>query len=203
MTNKTATRDDLNYNPHKLAIAEVGQNFLKTGKEGFPFAQKALELLLQDIGFSDPGIARTITDPGVIGKSLKNELDVYNEVTQGDSVGVTIDEYKTAFNEYLDGKSSDLAKRARSELRQFRNMSYQDIMLEVAKADHDIKGYKLGKNTKEEADAAEEVKEKYTNVVDTLMLLRQDRISDLTRRVEKSVTKDVFTEMYTPSEDSE
>lgn len=181
--------EQLSYDWNILGLANVAQDYSRQGKEGL--TKKSLELLLGDIGV-DPATARTITDPKVMNLATKNYLDVYNQGRAHQKVGDLLNYHGSTLEKYLGENTA----RARAELSEYNEQKYGKILLEIEKAKHTIEGYKLGKNSKEEAKSAEETIKKYEKLRTTIVLLEQQNMASFRARVEDSYTRDVLNELY-------
>lgn len=195
--------DSLSYDWRKLELAEVAQDYLSQGPEAYPLAQKSLELLLDDINFSDPGIMKTVTDPEVIHKTIKNELDIYIEGYKTQTVEDIFDYDLNAnlVEKYLGEDSG----KVKEKLKAFLNKNYSDIEKSVKKAQHILKGEELEANSDEEIKEAKATQKEYKDVYSTIETLKQKRKSDHRVRVEDEMYKDFFKATYLtpPKEEKE
>ena len=194
--------DQLSYDWHKLELADVAKEYFNQGEQGFPHAQKSLELLLQDIGLSDPGIVKTITDPEVIQKTIENELEVYREGYKTQTVEDMLKYHQGSLEKYLGENTS----KVREELKPFLDTKYTEIMQEIITARHTLEGKKKGvKTSEEQVKSAEETMKKYEKVFMTVSLLEQQKKSELRNRVEDAYVRDTFRELYLsePKENTE
>ena len=190
-------KDRLGYNHNYLELgASVAENYLKQGEAGIPIARKSLELLLKDIGFSDPWISKTVTDPSIVSKTIENMLDTYYKATKDETVSEIFDFYKEDFEKYLGGNSV-----AKDELKPYMDKDYSKILWEYEKAGHVIEGkekYDLGSN--EEVDSAKKTIEKYQKLIRTIGMIKSRKQSQFRNRVEDEVTKENFDKMYPKKE---
>lgn len=186
--------DELSYDWNKLELADVAQDYLKQEGGDSPLVKKSLDLLLQDIGASDPGILRTLTDPEVIQKTIKNELDFYYEGLQNQTVGDRFKYYSKTIEKYLGAESG----KVQEKLQSFLDTKYQEIHKKVISAEHTISGKKKGVEgiSDEDVESAKETLKKYAEVYETLHILEQQRKSELRNRVEDAYYEDRFKEIY-------
>jgi len=185
----------LSYDWHKLELADVAKDYLSQGKEALPLVKKSLELLLKDINVSDPGIVKTITDPDVIQKTIKNELDVYREGYKTQTVEDMLVYHGSTLERYL----GENTQKVREELKPFANQKYTEIMQEVITAQHTLEGKEKGvKVSDEDVKSAEATLKKYEKVLTTISVLEQQKKSELRKRIEDSYNKDILESFYLP-----
>lgn len=199
---KEKKEDDLptlSYDWNLLGYATVAGEYLKRGRDGVPYTKKSLEYILNDANINDPWILKTVTDPEVLRKTVANQLDTYNQFKERQTIGDLVSYYNTDLTKYL----GDNFESASAELKEFEKEKYADIERKIAEADYIIKGGKLGKNTKEEVEKAQKIKEKYEKVTSTFDILQSLKYGKFRTRVEEGVAVDVLNEMYSPKVDSE
>jgi len=193
----TTIAQQLSYDPELLGLSQVAGQYLQQGEQGLPIARKALELLLIDMKVADPALVRTVTDPKVIEKTLKNQADVYEEHRAQQTVGDMLRTYQVGLEAYL---GTEKAAKARAELQGFENQKYGDITRKLAQAEHIIKGFKIGSNTKEEAEAAQKTLTEHQKLMATISILRQARMSAFGQRTETAYAEDALNELYADQE---
>ena len=190
---------NLSYDWNLLGNANVAQEYLKRGRDGVPYTQKSLELILSDANIQDPWIINTVTDPEVVRKTVANQLETYNQFKERQTIGDLITYYNTDLSKYL----GDNFESTNKELGTFAKMKYADLEREIEEADYIIKGGKLGKNSDEEVEDAEKNKEKFGKVVHTFGILQGLHYGKFRTRVEEGVAVDVLNEMHSPKKESE
>jgi hypothetical protein len=190
---------NLSYDWNLLGNANVAGEYLKKGRDGVPYTQKSLELILKDANISDPWIINTVTDPEVVRKTVANQLETYNQFKERQTIGDLTTYYSTDLSKYL----GDNSKYAHDELGGFAKEKLSDILRNIEEADYIIKGGKLGKNSAEEVEAAEKAKEKYEKVAHTFDILQGLHYGKFRTRVEEGVAVDVLNDMYSPKKESE
>lgn len=190
---------NLNYDWKKLELAQVAESYLKEqGEQGLPFAKKSLELILKDIGVAEPWLIKTISDPEVIQKTIRNQLEVYNEFKQEQTVSDIIKYNSGTLEDYL-GKDSG---RVSKELEPFMNRKYLDIQKEIGEAKYMIEGKeKYGKGSDEDVEKYKKVIEKYDKVVAAVSILESRKHSKLRNRVEDATTKEVMQNIFLPKKE--
>ena len=196
MENKQPT---LSYDWNLLGNAQVAQQYLAQGKEGVPFAKKSLELILSDAEIRDPWIVQTVTDPEVLNKTIKNQLETYGQYKGDQTIGDLLNYYSKDISKYL-GNS---AKVASEELKKFRKEKYSDIIKKINKSNYIIEGKKYDRSSDKEVEVAEKTIEKYQKVPLTFNLLEGLYFGRFRTRVEEEVTKDGLRELYKPKESKE
>lgn len=189
----------LNYDWNLLGNAQVAQQYLAQGKEGVPFAKKSLELILSDAEIGDPWIVQTVTDPEVLNKTIKNQLETYGQYKGDQTIGDLLDYYSKDISNYL-GNS---ARVASEELARFKKEKYSDIIKKLDKARYIIKGKEYNRSSDKEVKVAEKTIEKYQKIPLTFNLLEGSYLGRFRTKVEEEVTKDGLRELYKPKESKE
>lgn len=194
-------KPQLNYDWRKLELAEVAESYLKDqGERGIPYAQKSLELLLEDIGVKDSWLVKTISDPQVIQKTIKNQLEFYNKYQQEETVGDLLKYHSKTLEGYLKADS----KKAFEEFKSFENKKYSDIEKEVAKAQYMIKGkkqFELGSD--EDIKKYEKTIKKYEKVMTVVSILKAKNKDELRRKVDDAQMKDSFKYLFSEEYDKD
>jgi len=189
---------NLSYDWNLLGNANVAGEYLKKGRDGVPYTQKSLELILKDAKINDPWIINTVTDPEVVRKTVANQLETYNQFKERQTIGDLITYYNTDLSKYL----GDNFESANTELGTFAKLRYADIERKIDEAEYTIKGGKLGKSSDTEVEEAEKTREKYGKVIQTFDILQGLHYGKFRTRVEEGVAVDVLNEMYSPKKDS-
>ncbi|MFH1503138.1 MAG: hypothetical protein ABIE36_00580 [Candidatus Diapherotrites archaeon] len=202
MAEKEKTKEEekpsLSYDWNLLGYAKIAEEYLRQGREGIPFAKKSLELILNDIKTEDPWIVKTVTDPEVLRKTIKNQLDTYSQCKEKQTIGDLLAYHGNDLSKYL----GDNLKVANEELGKFAKEKYSDIVKKIKEANHTIMGKELGKNSDEQAEEAEKVKEQYQKVTTPFDLIEGLYFGRFRTRVEEEVTKDVLNSLFSPEEES-
>ena len=198
MTNekKLYEKEVLKYDWHKLEFSLLAKEYLEQGEEGMPLAKQSLELLLKDIPCGNPGLVKTLTDERVIPLTIKNELEIY----MGGYNAQTVEEMLAYHDAILKDYAGDNFSKVKEELKPFLTKKWSDILLDMEKAKHIIKGEKLKTNSKEEVESAKKTFEKYQKVYNTIKLIEQKQHSKLRQKVEDAYAKEVLESMYSPKE---
>ncbi len=186
---------NLSYDWNLLGNARVAAQYLSQGKEGLAFARKSLELILQDAEIQDPWIISTVTDPEVVRKTIRSQLETYEQFRGEQTVQDLTERYEGKLSDLLE----DEAETALSELGEFSGRKYGEILKEIDTLDYVIEGKKYDRSTYEEVETAKEQKERYEKVNHTIELLEGLSSMNFRTRVEEAVTKDALREMYSPT----
>ena len=196
-----AEKLNLPYDWNKLEIAQAAGDYLKQGEKGLPYVQKSLELMLQDIGFSEPIAARTLSDPQIAGKAISNYLMEYNNQKQDQ----TIEDFMNYHGKTIEKYLGDGASRVNEELEPFMKKTYGEVFKELGKAQHIIEGdeNELGLYSPEQVENAKKTRENYRTILTTISVLEDRKISALKDRVSDAVAKDVFNQLYKPKEENQ
>lgn len=189
----------LNYDWNLLGNAQVAQQYLAQGKEGVPFAKKSLELILSDAEIGDPWIVQTVTDPEVLNKTIKNQLETYGQYKGDQTIGDLLDYYSKDISNYL-GNS---ARVASEELARFKKEKYSDILKKIEKSNLIIEGEKHDLSSEKDVEEAKRTIEEYEKVPLTFSLLEGIYFGRFRTRVEEEVTKDGLRELYKPKDKKE
>lgn len=190
--------EELGYDWHKLELYEIANEFLSQGKQGIPLAKKSLEMILKDkdISGSDP-ISITFKDPRVMELAIKNGLKIYQEAYSEQTLGDLVKSNEDALKSY----AGENAEKIKKELEPFYGKKMKDIMKEMEKAEHIIKGEELGLNSEEQAKSAKEEYNKYAKIYTAINLLEEKRKSGLRRKVEDAYHKDAFNDLFAEEEE--
>lgn len=195
---KKEVKLNLSYDWNKLELAQVAEDYLKQGEKGIPLAKKSLELVLQDIGASDPWIIKTITDPDIINKTIKNQLETYFSFKKDQTIKDFINYHGKNIETYV----GENTLRLQGELKPFMDKKYGDILIENGKAQHIIEGkekYDLGSD--KDVEGAKKTLEKYQKVMLTIHKLESRKLSQLKNRVEEEEAKEFFKILYPKPKD--
>jgi hypothetical protein len=197
--NKGDKKPELKYDWNILGYAQVAEEYLSQGtNEGVALAKKSLELILKDAKISDPALVHTVTDPEVIHKTIENQLNLYNQFKEDQTVSNLIGQYSADISKYL----GENAKVAKKELEGFKDEKYSDIIKKFGKSKHIIDGNKkFGLGSEEDVASAKKTMEKYQKVIQTFGMLERQYLSKFKARVEDEVVKESLKEMYKPKEE--
>lgn len=196
---KLYEKEVLKYDFHNLELSLIAEDYLKQGEEGMHLAKTALELLLKDIPSGNSGLVKTLTDEKVIPLTIKNELEIYMEGYNAQ----TVEEMLAYHDAILKDYAGDNFSKVKEELKPFLNKKWSDILLDMEKAKHIIKGEKLKASSKEQVESAKKTFEKYQKVYNTIKLIEQKQHFKLQQKVQDAYVKKAFEEMYTPKEKEE
>ena len=185
----------LGYDPHKLELYEIANEFFSQEKKGL--AARTLEILLEDPDICPDPLARgELMKPGVIEKLVKSGLSTYQEFYLDQTIRDIIKYNESALKSYAGEK----AEKIKKELEPFYGKKLDDIMKEMKKAEHIIEGKELGLNSETEAKSAEEKYNKYAKIFNAINLLEEKRKSGLRRKIEDAYYKDSFNELFASKE---
>jgi len=190
------TPETLGYNPLDLMYAQVAGEYLNQGtEEGVALAQKSLEKILEKRNLENWN-SKTVQDPNIIQKTIKNQLDDYNAYKSNQTIGELIKYNGKSLDKYVEGGS----QRVQEELSEFVDMKYGDVEKEIAIAKYIIDGEKLGVRSKEEVEKAKEKIQKYQKVALTIEMASQRDLSKFKSEVEDNAGEDslkkVIKELY-------
>jgi len=189
----------LPYDWRKLELAPVAGSYISQGEQGKPLARKALELLLEDIGYANSWLGQTVKD-APLEKAIGNCLGEYSvqnsEQTIGDYLSVNEDVLKKYKAETVDALKKDLGPSMSTK--------YQEIFNENEKAEHIIKGkekHNIGSD--EEVERAKATTKKYEKVIPGLSIIENGKISKLRDRVETAYNQDLLDSLYSNKKEAE
>ncbi len=186
------------YDKTILRYARVVNQYLEQGKEGIPYAKKALEKILTMTGRDDGWEARTLTDPNVIERTIKNQLDDYTTYLSNKNVRDILKMNEETLKATLGNKYQVMRK----ELKGLEKENYHEIQKKVAQAEHVLKGYKSLKiGTEADAKKAEKTIMKYQKLLITIQQIEEGKNKDFSREVEKELDQEMLQKMYTPEQE--
>jgi hypothetical protein len=193
-------KSELKYDYRILANASVAASYLKQGEQGLPYAKKSLELILKDAKITDPWVRKTVTDPAVMQKALKSQLETYSECAEKETVGDLLTPYENDLKKYL----GDNFQAYQTDLESLKDEKFSDIGKQIERADYIIKGNKKHKLfSDEEVKGAEGTINKYQRIIAAIQTLQERDLTKFKRKVEDAVLSDEFAELYKPEEKEE
>ncbi len=185
---------EYNDRANKLEGILAADAFFKQGKDAEPLARKAAEGVYKKIGLSDlsSGLARTVSDPRVVGLAIENVTKEYDEIVGKLTIEERVDMYESDFNEYLGDKADEV----RADFEEFKDETYREVMKEIAKAKHIIDGEKVEASTPEDVESAKGTMKKYGKIISIINTIEELRRETYSLDIQKEYASESLQKLY-------